>query len=224
MQIIAGADKFQILDRLVDKIQERRLQGDKSKVIVIVPDNRKLSVEQALLQVDQGALLFTEVLSIKRFASLLFKEVLSRKQQEVSPELAALLIYNYVQDLSERNDLDADENFRCLSIYFNKPEFREKLLQTEKSVKRLRLDLSDLSSKLADYTAPQAQKLRRKLQALQELSEAYRLSLAEAELTDTVGEIDELINLLRDFAFAAGNSDKWTQRHLQFLRRTHIYF
>ena len=48
MQIIAGADKFQILDRLVDKIQERRLQGDKSKVIVIVPDNRKLSVEQAL--------------------------------------------------------------------------------------------------------------------------------------------------------------------------------
>lgn len=224
MQIIAGADKFQILDRLVDKIQERRLQGDKSKVIVIVPDNRKLSVEQALLQVDQGALLFTEVLSIKRFASLLFKEVLSRKQQEVSPELAALLIYNYVQDLSERNDLDADENFRCLSIYFNKPEFREKLLETEKSVKRLRLDLSDLSSKLADYTAPQAQKLRRKLQALQELSEAYRLSLAEAELTDTVGEIDELINLLRDFAFAAGNSDKWTQRHLQFLRRTHIYF
>ena len=151
MHIVAGADKFQILDYMTDAVCQLRQKKQFKTIFVIVPENRKLLLEQNLLSKAGGQLFFTEVLSIKRLAYRLFKETLACQMKAVSNELASLLVYIHVQTIKSEQASQEEANYAALSSFFHKPEYMQKLLTTEADLRRFQLNLTDIITALAKF-------------------------------------------------------------------------
>lgn len=227
MHIVAGADKFQILDYMTDAVCQLRQKKQFKPIFVIVPENRKLLLEQNLLSKAGGQLFFTEVLSIKRLAYRLFKETLACQMKAVSNELASLLVYIHVQTIKSEQASQEEANYAALSSFFHKPEYMQKLLTTEADLRRFQLNLTDIITALAKFKTAKADKLRKKLTALQDLSTAYQTALETENLTDSVGIVAALINLLkqyRQFKEKQGDSFEATLKRLSFLDNSAFYF
>lgn len=227
MQLIAGADKYQNLDYLVASICRLRQTDKHRRVYVIVPENRNMLVEKALLaQKTGGQLFFTEVLSLKRLVYRLFSETFAFKKEAVSKELASLLIYKYVKKVQAETATEKQQAYLALSNYFYKPEYMQKLLNTEADIRRFQLDIPNLLPELDKLRTAKANKLRQKLQALQDLSTAYQSALEEAELTDSVGLAQALVKLLSDYQATSkqGTVVNYVFQRLQFVTESSFYF
>lgn len=225
MHLIVGADKFQNLDYLVEDVCRMRQQDKRRRIYVIVPENRNMLVEKALLAKQTGGqLFFTEVLSVKRLAYRLFSETLAFKKEAVSKELASLLIYKHVKKVQAEN-AEQQTSYSALSNYFYKPEYMQKLLNTEKDIRRFQLNLPNLLKELDKLHTAKASKLKQKLQALQDLSTAYQTSLETAKLTDNVGIVTDLVNLLTTYQQAMQDVETASAlKRLQFLANSSFYF
>lgn len=227
MQLIAGADKYQNLDYLVADICRLRQANKCKRIFVIVPENRNMLVEKALLaQKTGGQLFFTEVLSLRRLIYRLFSETFAFKKEAVSKELASLLIYKYVKKVQAEAATEKQLAYLALSNYFYKPEYMQKLLNTEADIRRFQLDIPNLLPKLDKLRTAKANKLRQKLQALQDLSTAYQTALEEAELTDSVGLAQALIKLLSDYqaTIKQGAVANSVFQRLKFVTESSFYF
>lgn len=227
MQLIAGADKYQNLDYLVADICRLRQTDRRKRIFVIVPENRNMLVEKALLdQQTGGQLFFTEVLSLKRLVYRLFSETFAFKKEAVSKELASLLIYKHVKKVQAESATEQQQAYLALSNYFYKPEYMQKLLNTEADIRRFQLDIPHLLVELANLKTAKANKLQQKLQALQDLSTAYQTSLEEAELTDSVGIAQALVKLLSDYqvTIRRGTVDNSVFKRMQFVTESSFYF
>lgn len=218
MHIISGSSKFDLLDAVVERVIAYREKWPYHRAFILVPENRKVMVEEALLraQAQRQQLVLAEVLSLPRLAQRLFGLLGNYHKIPASDNLVNLLLYKHVNTAADQS------LYANLSQFYKRPEYTRKLLRTHREFQRSSAGIGTLSAALEQGGALTA-RLIKKLAAMADLGRAYRENMERYALADNSVLLTDLQALLA--AYHKNKADVASPYgNLAFLDDTYIWF
>lgn len=184
-----------------------------SRALLIVPEQTKMAVEQAYLELSATpGLMQAEVFSFRRLAWRLLGEVGRQPLHPIDTVGRAMLIYRVLRQ--EQNQLHA---FASLA---EKPGFVDQVAAVLGDLKRYRIDEAQLltvAAQIADKT------LREKSEDLARVLASYNSNLDAAGLTDAEDDLNRLADLLRQLAKQPVQAWPWPLARLKWLCHARVW-
>lgn len=183
------------------------------RALLIVPEQTKMAVEQAYLDLSAApGLMMAEVLSFRRLAWRLLGEVGRQPQNPIDQIGRAMLIHRVLR--AEQNRLHA---FASLA---DKPGFVNQIAAVLGDLRRYRIDEAQLLL-AAGQVGDKA--LREKSQDLARVLAGYDAALGEAGLTDAEDDLNRLADVLQLLANLPEQDWPWPLSRLKWLCRTQVW-